>query len=62
MSLRPMTTAFAPEMGTPVDSSSLMTPAGVQGLKIGFEEREERWPMLYAWKLSDYQYIDKIDI
>lgn len=30
-----------------------MTPEGVQGVKRGFEAREERCPMLYAWKLYD---------
>ena len=51
MSLRPRTTALAPAMGTPVESRRRMTPAGVHGVKRGVEALEERWPMLYAWKL-----------
>jgi hypothetical protein len=42
MSDRPSTTAWRPAMGTPVASMSLMTPAGVQGLNRGSEERDAR--------------------
>jgi hypothetical protein len=52
MSERPSTTADAPSSDTPVDSSRRRTPAGVHGLKSGLDARDERWPMLYAWKLS----------
>jgi len=51
MSLLPRTTARVPSIGTPVDSSKRMTPAGVHGANSGSEAREERCPMLYAWKL-----------
>jgi hypothetical protein len=42
MSLRPMTTAFAPSIGTPVDSRRRKTPAGVHGAKRGVDAREAR--------------------
>jgi hypothetical protein len=52
MSLRPRTTAFAPERDTPVDSKSRITAAGVHGVKSGAEALEERRPILYAWNLK----------
>jgi hypothetical protein len=52
MSLLPRTTARRPSIETPVDSSKRMTPAGVHGANKGSEAREERCPMLYAWKLN----------
>ena len=54
MSLLPRTTARKPSMETPADSSKRMTPAGVHGANKGSEAREERCPMLYAWKLERY--------
>jgi len=32
--------------GHPVDSRSLMTPAGVQGVNNGTDAREDKWPIL----------------
>ena len=52
MSLLPRTTARKPSTETPVDSSKRMTPVGVHGANKGTEAREERCPMLYAWKLD----------
>lgn len=52
MSLLPRTTARSPWIEIPVDSSRRMTPAGVHGGNKGSEAREERCPMLYAWKLG----------
>lgn len=52
MSLRPRTTACLPAISTPVFSSKIMTPAGVQGEYSGVEAREDNSPMLYAWKLG----------
>lgn len=51
MSLLPRTTARRPSIETPVDSSKRITPVGVHGANKGSEAREERCPMLYAWKL-----------
>lgn len=42
MSLRPTTTAFLPDIVTPVDLMSSMTPLGVQGTNAGSEARLER--------------------
>jgi hypothetical protein len=52
MSLRPSTTALAPERETPVDSSKRITADGVHGVNKGSEAREDKWPMLYAWNLA----------
>ena len=46
MSLRPITTALEPGMGTPVDFKRRMTAEGVHGANKGSDARDERCPML----------------
>jgi hypothetical protein len=46
MSLRPITTALEPEMGTPVDFKRRMAAEGVHGANKGWDARDERCPML----------------
>ena len=50
MSLRPITTAFAPSSSTPYSSSSASTPSGVPGTCAGVPARSR--PALTGWKPS----------